>query len=156
MVNKQTNYLYNMFYGSVIFLLLTLNGCNTNNQENGGAKMVAASNETEILLEKILKHPDLEQYYHSEIKNRVPIIVKINEDFDTKINITMFDRPIQLIKSTQVLSKEIPFFEINSFHITDNEATFNIAYSVEGILIKGKLIHKNNSWIFLEYSIIER
>jgi len=110
----------------------------------------------EMLFKMIFNHPDLKQYYHEEVKNRVPVMIKTDDILDSKMHITLFNVPVQFITNNKKLSEETPFFNMNSFNLKENEAIFDIAYKIEGIIIKGKIIKKRNGWRFKEYNIIEK
>ena len=154
-MDKRIKKYLHIFHIIATLILLSLTGCKANYQENMEKKMIQ-KNTKEILFEMILTYPDLKQYYHRTLKNRVPIVVKINDNLDSKMNITMFNVPVQFTRTVENLPKDTPFFEVQLFQIKDNETIFNITYDIEGILIKGKLIKEKNSWGFKEYNIIER
>lgn len=154
MAKRRKIYLHKL-HTIIMLVLVSLSGCNANDQVQKGEKMIPI-NTKEILLSMILKHPYLEQYYHAKLKNRVPVIVKNNGEFETTTNIIMFDVPVQFMKDTKVLPKDTPFFEVQLFQMKDNETIFSLTYDIEGILIKGKIIKEKDTWIFEKYDIIER
>ena len=151
------NYIYHILYSTIILLLISFCGCNTNNQIIRGENMIPThTNTKEMLFRMIFNHPDLKQYYHEEVKNRVPVIIKTDDTLDSKMNITLFNVPVQFITNNKNLSEGTPFFNMNSFNLKEDEAIFDIAYKIEGILIKGKIIKEKNGWRFKEYDIIEK
>jgi len=90
-------------------------------------------NDIEIILSKILGHPDFEKYIHPEENGRLPIKIVTTEEIGTHLS----------------LSQE-------SFEIEKNKANFSILYPIEGIRIKGVAELNNNNWIFSDFRIIER
>ena len=138
------------------FLLLTsillFVACNSNIKTNKEAKIMNKNDkETAFLL--ILNHPELQQYFHEEEDNRIPIKVQTNETLGTDMSITKFDKLVEFYGSNETKNLT-PIFEVTQFDFKENRVIFNILYNIEGITIKGKL-SKENEWKIVEFDVSE-
>jgi len=141
--------------GIILFTISTLMlaACNSSIKTNEEAD-VMSKNDKETIFSMIIENPDLQQYFHQEEKNRVPLKIKSNESLGINLSITKFGKPVEFYTPTNFDSDD-NFFEVVLFNINDDNATFNILYAVEGITIKGKLKKKNGQWSFVEFEVFE-
>lgn len=141
--------------GVILFIIsiLMLVACNSSIKTNEEAD-VMSKNDKEIIFFMIIEHPDLQQYFHQEEKNRVPLKIKSNEDLGVNLSVMKFGKPVEFYAHTNFDSGE-PFFEVVLFSINGDNAIFNILYAVEGITIKGKLKKQNKQWSFVEFEVFE-
>jgi len=144
---------YNL--GIILFIIsiLMLAACNSSIKTNEEAD-VMSKNDKKSIFSMILEHPDLQQYFHPEEKNRVPLKIKSNENLGVNLSVIKFGKPVEFYASTNFGSDD-PFFEVVLFSINGDNAIFNILYAVEGITIKGKLKKQNHQWSFVEFEAFE-
>lgn len=136
-----------------ISAILLLSACtHVQHNGNGEAKM---GNDIEIILSKILRHPDFEKYIHPEENGRLPIKIVTTEEIGTHLSLSQYGEKVIFLESISEAGNS-PSIQIESFEIEKNKANFSILYPIEGIRIKGVAELNNNNWIFSDFRIIER
>ncbi len=115
---------------------------------------VMDTNDKEIIFSMIVEYPDLQQYFHQEEENRVPLRVKSNKNLGTSLSVMKFAKPVEFYTSTD-FGSNFPLLEVVLFNIDGNKAVFDILYAIEGITVKGELKKQNNQWSFIEFDIFE-
>lgn len=103
------------------------------------------------LIQLIINHSSLDQYWHPEQKDRVPLNV-LHKHIEAEAELTKFEQNIVLINQ----SGTKPYFEIVDFLIENEQWTIKVQYSVEGITVVfvGK-IQSNGQWRLISGNIVE-
>lgn len=103
------------------------------------------------LVQLIIDSKELNQYWHPEQKNRVPLTV-LNKHIEKKAELSKFGQSVDLI--SQPSTK--PYFEIVDVLIDNEQWTIKVQYAVEGItgIFVGKM-QFNGQWILTSVNIIE-
>jgi len=148
-MNRHHNFRVILFMISI----LTLAACNSSIKTNDELD-VMSKNDKETIFSMIIEHSDLQQYFHQEEKNRVPLKIKSNENLGVNLSVIKFDKPVEFYTDKNFDSND-PFFEVILFSINDDNAIFNIVYAVEGITIKGKLKKQSSQWSFVAFEVFE-
>ncbi len=147
----------NRYHNPGIFIFLTsilmLAACDSRIKINEEVN-VMSKDDKEIVFSMILEHPDLQQYFHQEEKNRVPLKIKSNENLGVNLSIIKFGKPVKFYASTD-FDSDVPLFEVILFSINNSQATFEILYAIEGVTIRGRIKKQNNQWLFVEFEVFE-
>lgn len=103
------------------------------------------------LVQLIINHSSLDQYWHPKQKNRVPLNILHNR-IESAEGITKFGKKIKLIKKPG----KTPYLSIEYFMIKDRKWVVKIKYPVEGITatFTGKLL-ANDEWLLLTARVVE-
>jgi len=143
--------------GVVLFFIsisvLVLSACSSSIKINKEI-VVMDKNDKETIFSMIVEHPDLQQYFHQEERNRVPLRVKTNENLGVDLSVVKFGKPVEFYIHID-FDSDVPLFEVVLFSIDGDNAMFNILYAVEGITIKGELKKHNGQWLFVEFEVFE-
>ncbi|MFT6872804.1 MAG: hypothetical protein ACJAVN_001816 [Roseivirga sp.] len=149
----KVNRLQNLSIISIIASMLMLVACNSSIKTNEEASLMT-NNDKDTVFSMIIDHPDLQQYFHENEKNRVPLKVKSNKDLGINLSVIKFGKIVEFYLNTDFESTS-PLFEVILFKTNTNHVTFDILYAVEGISIKGELKKQDSQWLFVEFEVFE-
>lgn len=106
------------------------------------------------LLENSLNSKELEQYFHFELKERLPLKVLYKELLnDDDLVINCFGNLTKIIKSVD--NQKGSIIELIKGFKSDKEVTFIFKYPIEGITITSRYRNNNQNWINEDVKIIE-
>lgn len=108
----------------------------------------------EEVLRLILDHPDLQQYFHPEVKGRVPVRIKTTEELGNNLSIEKFGKSVEISPSFDS-GNDTPLVEIVEFQKSNDQVSFEIAYDIEGIVVKGNLEKGGGKWSVKEFLVSE-
>jgi len=80
----------------ILVAAVMLAACGVNSGLEEGKKRMINS-EKEILFKMILDHPDLQQYLHPDLQQRVPLRVKSNDELGVNLSIEKFGKPVLFV-----------------------------------------------------------
>ena len=137
----------------ILVAAVMLAACGVNSGLEEGKKRMINS-EKEILFKMILDHPDLQQYLHPDLQQRVPLRVKSNDELGVNLSIEKFGKPV-LFVDTVVSTRNVPMLEVVLFEVSGDLVSFKILYAIEGVTIKGVLDKISGQWLFKEFEVFE-
>lgn len=144
-------------FGWKIYVILVsavmLAACDVNDGLEEGKKRMINS-EKEVLFKMILDHPDLQQYLHPDLAQRVPLKVKSNNELGVDLSIEKFAKPVLFIEAIGS-TENTPMLEVVLFEAGDGQVSFKILYAIEGVTIKGVLDKSSGQWLFKEFVVFE-
>ena len=131
--------------------------CSVNGGVNDGLASGAktmSSNEKATLFKMILDHPELQQYLHPEVAQRVPVRVKSNAELGSDLAVEKFGQTIKFVDGAGV-DEDLPVLEVVTFEISEDRVDFLIRYEVEGVTLRGVLAKEADEWTFEAIEIVE-
>ena len=103
------------------------------------------------VIELILDHDEIQQYFHPKVENRVPVRVVTNNLIPANITISKFDEPVMFLSK----ALENPNLEIVTFTHNSDSVEFLIRYDVEGVTISGKASIEEGQVILNVFNVVE-
>ncbi len=143
-------------YFKIIVLILTLFtqvGCgNTSRIDSEEIEM--SSKDRELVIKMILDHPDLQQYLHPELLERIPVKVSHSSFSNQDISISKFGESVLI--SSEKSTANSPNLDFVTFSEVGNSIKFEIAYDIEGVTVKGLASKTGDSWNFSNFEVYEK
>ena len=147
----------------IIVAIIFLSSCtNTKKAENENKSdyenkiTQLESNQTELILQKILDLPDLQWIYHSELKERLPVKILESKLIDKTYNLNKFEQKVKILSLAELKKEGIKDYIIfEKLEIKTDTIDFKLNYEIEGAGSSGKFVIKNEKWIIFEYSVWE-
>jgi len=138
----------------IIMLAISCSACQQESQatgENvkGSQKMIAKENG--LLLEKVIEHPELQQYFHPDVSGRVPLVIKLDKGIEVNSDIEKFGQAVVITNDTP---QKGAYLEVMKLQHQDDYIEFEIKYEIEGLQINGELLKKSPQ-MFNNLEIIE-
>ena len=118
---------------AIIILLLLLVGNTACSQKttSDNQEIIMTDIEKERVFKMIVDHPDLQQYLHPELEERVPLRVKSHDALGVNLSVEKFDESIVFVRATEDGIEE--YLEVTAFEIEAAKITFELNYEVEGV-----------------------
>lgn len=114
------------------------------------------SNQTELIVQKILDLPKLQWIYHPEVKERLPVKVLESELIHKKLNLKKFRQKVRILSMSELEKEEIKDYVIfDKIKIRKDTTDFELHYKIEGAGCRGKLLKENGEWKVIDYSVWE-
>ncbi|NRD24924.1 hypothetical protein HNV10_16840 [Winogradskyella litoriviva] len=114
------------------------------------------SNQTELIVQKILDLPKLQWIYHSELEERLPVKVLETEMIKKNFNLNKFGQKVRILSKSELENEGIKdFVIINKIKINKDTTEFGLSYKIEGAGCSGKFLRQNGEWKILDYSVWE-
>ncbi len=114
------------------------------------------SNQTELLVQKILDLPKLQWIYHPELKERLPVKVLETATIEKRFNLNKFGQKVRILSKTELESEGIKdFVIIDKIKIEKDTTEFTLSYKIEGAGCNGKFLKQNGEWKIMDYSVWE-
>lgn len=107
----------------------------------------------ELVIKMILDHPDLQQYLHPELIERVPIKISNISVSNQSLSIRKFNKLVEVV--TDKSDNKSPSLDFISFIQEENNVNFEISYNVEGVTIKGIAKKIDGRWSFIDFDVYE-
>jgi len=95
------------------------------------------------VLKLIIDHPILAPFLHSEISDRVPLVVS-DHLLEPGVTPSKFDQPLRIIRDREVGAQ--PHLRILSFEMSGSRAKALIEYKVEGVEALFNLERDSKGW----------
>ena len=114
--------------------------------------MISNSEKAQIL-ELVLTHPDLKQYFHPELKGRVPVKILRSADFGEDVSLSLLGEEVLIVDDR--LSEDDPVFEIVTFNLSDDAVELRLNYRIEGVGVEASLKKDAGEWHITEYEAYE-
>ncbi|WNO10537.1 hypothetical protein [Teredinibacter sp. KSP-S5-2] len=92
--------------------------------------------------QSLLDYPSLQQYFHPELEDRVPVVVKTNGHVPPGIDVIKFGLPVKFMAQP----KSGTYLDVHQFYRIRNDIHFDIDYPVEGVFFRGRLIKEKTHW----------
>jgi hypothetical protein len=114
------------------------------------------SNQTELLVQKILDLPKLQWIYHPELKERLPVKVLETATIEKSFNLNKFGQKVRILTKSELENEGIKdFVIIDKIKIEKDTAEFGLSYKIEGAGCSGKFFKQNEEWKIMDYSVWE-
>ncbi|WP_156099834.1 hypothetical protein [Cellulophaga lytica] len=114
------------------------------------------SNQTELLVQKILDLPKLQWIYHPELKERLPVKVLETAMIEKSFNLNKFGQKVRILSKSELENEGIKdFVIIDKIKIKKDTAEFGLSYKIEGAGCIGKFFKQNGEWKIIDYSVWE-
>ncbi|WP_157451740.1 hypothetical protein IZU89_07675 [Cellulophaga lytica] len=114
------------------------------------------SNQTELLVQKILDLPKLQWIYHPELKERLPVKVLETATIEKSFNLNKFGQKVRILSKSELENEGIKdFVIIDKIKIKKDTAEFGLSYKIEGAGCIGKFFKQNGEWKIIDYSVWE-
>ena len=114
------------------------------------------SNQTELLVQKILDLPKLQWIYHPELKQRLPVKVLETATIEKGFNLNKFGQKVRILSKSELENEGIKdFVIIDKIKIEKDTAEFGLSYKIEGAGCSGKFFKQNEEWKIMDYSVWE-
>ena len=142
----------------ILFGLLCFISCKENkNPDSSGSKpgQMEKTNETELVVQKILDLPDLQWVYHPELKERLPVKVLKTEQITEKLDLKKFGRKVSILSPEELEKEHITDYVSIQLDFSNDTLKFDLEYKAEGAVASGKMVKKNGEWIVVDYSVAE-
>lgn len=137
--------------GLVLLLCFYLmNACQSAKEVNSEVNIISSTDKTKIL-KMIIDHSNVQQYYHPDVKGRVPLVIQTHKNIGTDLSLVKFDKPVLFVLEDSGASA----LRIKSFKIKPDFVSFEINYSIEGVTIKGEARKKQLEWSFTNFVVSE-
>lgn len=153
----------------LLFVVLLFTQCqNSGNKPTEQQKQITAKlvgnlpktlNDTLQILQKVIDLPKLQQYYHSNLPERVPLVVEKNNYVPTEFLLKKFDQPVVFVDKTAIVSQlRKAYFKITKLDIDANQqqATIKFSYPIEGIGGQASLTNSQGTWKIVKSSLYEQ
>ena len=112
--------------------------------------------EIEKIIQQILDLPDLQRFYHPEVKERVPIKILESDFFDKNLHLQKFGKNVRLISSDTIEEENIKdYIVFNKLVFKPRAVEFELTYLIEGVGSNGRFIKTREGWIIQNYSVWE-
>ena len=114
------------------------------------------SNQTELIVQKILDLPKLQWIYHPEVKERLPVKVLESEFIDKNLNLNKFGQKVRILSMSELEKEGIKDYIIfDKIKIIKDTTDFELHYKIEGVGCSGKFLKENGEWEIIDYSVWE-
>ncbi|MFT4987093.1 MAG: hypothetical protein ACI8U0_002740 [Flavobacteriales bacterium] len=114
-------------------------------------------NDIKSILEACLNINELQEYYHPELQNRVPIIIQDDELVTEVKGIIMFEKEVEFWLLEDLFFQGVnAYIEILNFEYDQDKASVKFLYPVEGIMIEATLSKVQDQWRIQESKISEQ
>ncbi|PKR80605.1 hypothetical protein CW751_09535 [Brumimicrobium salinarum] len=114
------------------------------------------SNQTELIVQKILDLPKLQWIFHPELKERLPVKVLETEMIEKNFNLKKFGQKVRILSKSELENEGIKdFVIIDKIKIEKDTAEFGLSYKIEGAGCSGKFFKQNGEWKIRDYSVWE-
>ncbi|MEZ4795297.1 MAG: hypothetical protein R2773_07485 [Flavobacteriaceae bacterium] len=119
-------------------------------------ELIPESNQTELIVQKILDLPDLQWIYHPESKERLPVKVLESDLVEKTFNLNKFGQKVRILSLMELEKEGInDYVVIDKLEIKKDMTDFEISYKIEGAGSAGKFVKENGEWKVLDYSVWE-
>jgi len=108
------------------------------------------------ILKLVLDQPDLQQYLHSELPERVPIRVLRKDTIFDGIVITKFGGQIEFVDPDQIDQDREAYLEFETFDVSENTSFVQLHYEIEGVFGTFRLVNDGEVWSVETAEIVER
>lgn len=107
--------------------------------------------ENGVLLKNVIDHPELQQYFHSEVSGRIPLVIKLDKGIEIQSDIEKFGQAVVITNDTP---QKGAYLEVMELQHKEERITFKIQYEAEGVQISGEWL-KAPSQTFKDIEIVE-
>lgn len=110
---------------------------------------------TTDVLQLVLDHNDLQQYFHAEIAERKPLRILKNASVEGEPKLTKFDAAVVYESEQQLQDSNQAYLEFQQVSIDEESARVQFTYPVEGIRGEATLVRDADSWRIDSYVLAE-
>ena len=108
------------------------------------------------IIQQILDLPDLQRYYHPELKERIPIKILESDFFDKNLQLKKFEKDVRIISSDKIKEENIKdYLVFRKLVFKAEQVEFELNYLIEGIGSTGVLVKTKEGWVIQNYSVWE-
>ncbi|MFC4220014.1 hypothetical protein ACFOWS_07710 [Flagellimonas marina] len=104
----------------------------------------------EKIIEAIMATPDFQMFLHPNIEGRLPVQLVKNEFITSDLNIFSNGFQVQFVDSLTLPEGKEHQITLGKIDCTGSKISYSIYYPIEGVIISGKILKKDGSWIAIE------
>ncbi|WP_022826019.1 hypothetical protein [Hymenobacter norwichensis] len=109
------------------------------------------------IIQQMLDLPELQQYYHADILNRLPIKLLENESAPRNLRLQKFDFPVLILSASELKKQEIKdYVSIHKIVSGRDTLMYNLGYSIEGVVCRVRFIKQHAVWKIQNYYLAEQ
>ncbi|EAY28048.1 hypothetical protein [Microscilla marina] len=119
----------------------------------------STSNDTTQMLRQVIDLPKLQPYYHSNLPERVPLVVEKNQYVLAKSSLKKFDQPVVFLDRAGIVAQNTKAYLVITKLDIDaqtKKATVEFTYPIEGIDGQVSLSNSQGKWEVVKSSIQEQ
>jgi len=143
----------------IVFLgLLLLVSCKEAKKETAPKSMDVIENSTDVeaIIQSILDLPELQQYFHADLPERLPLKLVQNEFVSDTLHLNKFDKKIRIASLASFEKDGVKdYLIIEELSIKNKSVSFSLKYPIEGVVAEGKLVKAAGEWSVRKHLIYE-
>lgn len=141
-------------------IVVILFGCSTvslNSPAPEDNRQMKDSNEDfKKIVRLILDYPDLQEYFHAEIPERMHLRIVKEPSFPEHLAISKFGNPVKYLEKEEI-SEGDNYIEFSQLNVEDNKAQVEFIYPIEGVVGTVFLSKRDDTtWVVQNINIVER
>ena len=112
--------------------------------------------ENEQIIQKILDIPSIQWIYHPKKEERLPIKILETKQIHKDVQLTKFDKKVRIISFLEMKNEKIDDVLLITYAFVDKDTiSFKLLHHIEGVVVKGKLIHKEYDREIHQIKVVE-
>lgn len=111
------------------------------------------------ILQQIINLPQLQAYYHSDLPQRIPLVIENNKYVSTKGLLRKFNQAVVFLSKSEIVAKgKKAYLTIQSLDMNaeKQQATVIFAYAIEGVGGQVILNKVKGKWKVVKSSLYEK
>ncbi|MEZ4968912.1 MAG: hypothetical protein R2814_04485 [Flavobacteriaceae bacterium] len=104
----------------------------------------------EKIIETIMSTPDFQMFLHPNVEGRLPVQLVKNEFVTSDLNIFSNGFQVQFVDSLTLPEGKEHQITLGNIDCFGSKISYFIYYPIEGVIISGKILKKDSSWIAIE------
>lgn len=140
-----------------ITALILLFGCSSAsiNSPEDNTQMNVSHEDLNQIIQLILDIPDLQEYFHPAIPERMHLKVVREPSFPDELAISKFGNPVKYLEREDISGEDENYVAFSKINVEDKQALVEFIYPIEGVVGSVYLSKKDNAWIIQETNLAE-
>lgn len=110
----------------------------------------------ERAIQVVIDHEPLQQYFHSEVKGRVPLVI-LRSGITEDIGLEKFGQPVRVLSLDEIAREGIrAYIEFDEMSFRRDSGRVSLRYAVEGIYVTAELGLQDSQWRVTSFRLVER
>lgn len=102
------------------------------------------TNDKTEIIQTVLDHPEMEEFLHMELENRIPLYILKNEYISEKLNLTKGKHKVVIVEDTTGTKGN--YIKMTDLTVKDRKAEFSLYYKIENMEMSGRLQKEDGKW----------